>query len=113
MTKSGRYICPICGYSGLKEPPRPAYGGGSYEFCPCCDFEFGVTDEDLGVSDGEWRNRWVNEGMHWRSRVEAPPEAWDPAQRMRNLEQAETGPAPARASKSSRVDGSSSGHSHD
>lgn len=53
-------------------------GGGSYEICPCCRFEFGVTDDDRGFTYGLWRKRWIDEGKPWRSTVQPPPEGWDP-----------------------------------
>jgi hypothetical protein len=85
MNEPDRFVCPVCGYQGLKEPPRPSSGGGSYEFCPCCDFEFGVTDDDLGISDEEWRKKWVSEGMPWRSRFRHPPKDWDPIEQLRHV----------------------------
>ena len=46
-----KFTCPVCGYPELEEPPRsPRTGGGSYEICPSCGFQFGVTDDDKGVS---------------------------------------------------------------
>ena len=89
MNEPTRFICPICGYPGLKEPPRSPGGGGSYEFCPCCDFEFGVTDQDLGISDEEWRKKWVSEGMRWRSRFHRAPKDWDPIAQLRHVSRSE------------------------
>lgn len=73
------YTCPTCGYPGLLEPPRTE-SGGSYEICWSCGFEFGVTDDDLGISYEEWRRRWIERGMPWDSEGRHPrPEGWDPA----------------------------------
>lgn len=87
MTAVGRYVCPVCGYAGLDEPPRSAStGAGSYEICPSCGFEFGVTDDDEGVSYDEWRYRWIERGMPWDSEPIRPaPESWDPAEQLRRL----------------------------
>ena len=49
-TTGPHYRCPVCGYPGLDEPPRTEESGASYEICPSCGFEFGVTDEDRGIS---------------------------------------------------------------
>jgi hypothetical protein len=40
------YICPVCGFIGLKQPPYDENGNESLEICHCCGFEFG-TDEYL------------------------------------------------------------------
>jgi len=85
MNELKRFSCPVCGYPDLTEPPRRVGGGGSYEFCPCCDFEFGVTDEDLGISDEEWRKKWVSEGMRWHSRSRQPPNDWNPVEQLHRL----------------------------
>lgn len=78
------YTCPVCGYPGLAEPPRSRSGGGSYEICPSCGFEFGVTDDDRGYSYADWRQRWVDRGMPWDSDgIEPPPTGWDPATQLR------------------------------
>lgn len=74
------YQCPVCGYSGLDEPAySPKTGLGSYQICPSCGYEYGVTDEDSGISHDEWRKRWVEAGMPWRDEgVSEPPPNWDP-----------------------------------
>lgn len=72
--------CPVCGFRGLTEPPRSRSGGGSYEICAACGFEFGVTDDDKGYSYEQWRTEWVRAGMPWRDAgVSDPPADWDPA----------------------------------
>ena len=42
--------CPVCGYPKLEEAPRTQAGGGSYEICPSCGFQFGVSDDDRGFT---------------------------------------------------------------
>jgi hypothetical protein len=80
------YMCPVCGYPELTEPPRVAGSGGSYEICPSCGFEFGYTDDDLGFSYDTWRAKWIAEGMRWDpSDVEPAPDGWDPIEQLRNL----------------------------
>ncbi len=71
------FLCPVCRYPDLAEPPRTE-AGPSYEVCPSCGFEFGVTDDDRGISDGEWRRRWLADGARWQSTAPVPP-GWDGA----------------------------------
>jgi hypothetical protein len=76
-------MCPVCGYPALTEPPRSPDGdGGSYEICPSCGFEFGVTDDDLGYTYETWRKQWVSTGMRWASRSRSAPAGWDPAMQL-------------------------------
>ena len=83
---NGSYTCPVCGYAGLSEPPRTASGGGSYEICPSCWFEFGVSDEDRGYSYPAWRQEWIEAGMPWRSaEIEPPPDGWNPEEQLRQV----------------------------
>ena len=78
------YQCPVCGFPGLEEPPRSSSGGGSYEICPSCGFEFGVTDDDRGFSYEAWRMLWIEERMPWRDEgISDRPEGWDPADQLR------------------------------
>lgn len=59
-------------------------GGGSYEICPACAFQFGVTDDDRGFSYEQWRKLWIEEGMPWRDQgISEPPEGWDPREQLR------------------------------
>jgi hypothetical protein len=69
--------CPVCGFPELDAPPRSSSGGGSYEICTSCGFQFGVTDDDKGVSYATRRERWVAAGMPWSSIGRARPESWD------------------------------------
>jgi hypothetical protein len=79
------FICPVCGYPGLDEPPRSSSGGGSYEICPSCRFEFGVTDDDKGFTYEGWREKWIQDGMPWRSQYSLVPTGWDPKAQLENL----------------------------
>lgn len=80
--------CPVCGYPRLQEAPRSASGGGSYEICPSCGFQFGVDDDDKGISDEKWREKWVAAGMKWQSHGIAAPEGWNAGEQLRALEAA-------------------------
>ena len=79
------YQCPVCGFPGLYEPARSPEGGDSYEICPSCGFEFGVTDDDLGYSYDRWREGWISRGMPWSSVGRSEPDGWDPRAQMKNI----------------------------
>lgn len=79
------YICPVCGFPDLSEPPRSGSGGGSYEICFSCGFEFGFTDDDLGFSYDTWRQEWIEDGMPWRCFGTPRPMDWDPVKQLERL----------------------------
>ena len=77
--------CPVCGYADLAEPPRNATGGASLEICPSCGFQFGVDDDDKGITHDQHRERWIAEGMPWRSKGKPVPKNWLPQTQLANL----------------------------
>jgi hypothetical protein len=80
------FVCPVCGFPNLSEAPRsPKTSGGSYEICPSCGFQFGVTDDDRGISYAEWRERWIANGMVWDRGSTEPPEGWNPVEQLKNI----------------------------
>ena len=80
------FTCPACGYPHLEEPPRSPSGGGSYEICPSCGFEFGVTDDDADYTYETWRQRWIDKGMKWDSQgIDPVPDGWDPVSQLRRI----------------------------
>ena len=80
-----KYECPVCGYDELAESPRSSSGGGSYEICPSCGFQFGVSDDDEGTSYQVWRERWIERGMAWTSVGRPKPADWDPAKQLERV----------------------------
>jgi hypothetical protein len=78
------YTCPVCGFPDLVEVPRSAESGGSYEICPSCGFQFGVTDDDLGFTFETWRGEWIARGKPWSSRGKPVPRKWDPEKQLRS-----------------------------
>ncbi|MGI8436423.1 MAG: hypothetical protein ACR2NX_05900 [Chthoniobacterales bacterium] len=78
------HTCPVCGYPKLKETPRTKSGGGSYEICPSCGFQFGVSDDDAGETYESWREKWRAAGMKWSSTTKLPAH-WDPSKQLRHL----------------------------
>jgi len=79
-----KHICPVCGYPKLEEVPRSQDGGGSYEICPSCGFQFGVSDDDAGFTYDEWREKWRANGMKWSSQRRMP-RGWNPATQVAQL----------------------------
>ena len=73
-----QFTCPVCGYDRLTEPPYSHKSGlGSYDICSSCGYEYGVTDDDEGITHEQWRQRWIDSGMKWWSPLK-PPADWDP-----------------------------------
>jgi hypothetical protein len=83
------YTCPVCGFNGLDEPPCSPEGYGLFEICPSCGFQFGVTDDDLGISFQDWRESWIAKGMPWSSNGRRAPEDWNPKDQLCNLQRTE------------------------
>ncbi len=79
--------CSVCGFEGLEEPPASAAtGAGSYEICPSCGFQFGVTDLDGGHSYFDWREAWIARGMPFDAEpFSVRPDGWDPAAQLLSL----------------------------
>lgn len=83
--KTVSHTCPVCAYTKLKEAPRSSSGGGSFEICPACGFQFGVSDDDDGISYDEWREDWLERGMEWSSTGIKKPKSWDPKKALVSL----------------------------
>lgn len=82
------YICPVCGYDKLSEPPYDKFGDPSYEICPCCGFEFGYDDLNLGFDYKTYRGIWIGNGAKWFSEEEKPNE-WDLERQLHNIKESE------------------------
>ena len=78
-------MCPVCGYPDLDEDPRPPAGGGSYEICPSCGYQFGVSDDDRFITYEQWREKWVAAGMPWNGIGIRPPWGWKPEEQLRRV----------------------------
>ena len=74
----------IKGDCALAEQPRSESSGGSYEICSSCGFEFGVSDDDLGFTYEQWRQKWIDGGMIWNRGRTEPPISWNPVEQLRN-----------------------------
>ncbi len=81
-------MCPVCGYPGLDEAPykgNVGRGSASYEICPSCGFQFGYTDDAIHITFEQWREKWIANGMKWRSKGIAPPPGWNPREQLLNI----------------------------
>jgi hypothetical protein len=83
--KATSHTCPVCGFDHLKEAPRSASGGGSLEICPACGFQFGVSDDDDGLTYDEWREDWITRGMEWSSLGIKQPHSWKPESLLKSV----------------------------
>ncbi|WP_154890075.1 hypothetical protein [Longibaculum muris] len=79
-----KYICPICGYDKLLEPPYDEYNNPSYEICPCCGFEYGFDDQDQNFDFIAYRENWLLSGAKWFLPQEKP-DNWDLSAQLKNL----------------------------
>lgn len=79
-----KHTCPVCGFPKLSEAPRSKSGGGSFEICPSCGFQFGVSDDDKGFTYAKWRAQWKKNGMKWSSKS-AAPKNWDAAAQLKQI----------------------------
>lgn len=77
------YICPVCGYDKLEEPP----GLPTFRSCYSCGFTFGDDDILSGISYDDYREKWQRDGMPWRLAPRVPvPRDWNPIEQLKNLE---------------------------
>jgi hypothetical protein len=81
---SEKYICPVCGFDGLKEPPYSQENEPSYEICPCCGFEFGFSGENDVEVFTAFRNHWLERGAKWFMQKHRPAN-WDMQKQLDNL----------------------------
>lgn len=70
------HTCLVCGYPRLEFAPRSINGGGSYEICPSCGFQFGVDDDDREITYEQARQTWIDLGYPWSSKGIAKTPRW-------------------------------------
>lgn len=78
------YMCPVCGFVGLAQPPYNEAGGGSFEICPCCGFEYGFDDQSEGRSFEDYRCSWLAAGAKWFNPDRRPAD-WHVEAQLANL----------------------------
>jgi hypothetical protein len=85
------FVCPVCGFPGLSEPPWSG-AAASDEICPSCGTHFGYDDAAGGrLADRariyeKLRRAWAASGYSWFSRSKARPPSWDPIAQLRSIE---------------------------
>jgi hypothetical protein len=68
------YMCPVCGYDGLQEPPYDEKTGDpSFNICPCCGCEYGY-DDATDVAKEKFLKKWINGGAVWFNPDLKPPD---------------------------------------
>jgi len=71
------YLCPVCGYDELQEPPE------DHAVCPSCGTQFGY--DDAQTSHAELRQDWVAAGCPWWSETITPPAGWSPEKQLERV----------------------------
>jgi hypothetical protein len=71
------YVCPVCGYDKLDEPPT------NHNICSCCGTHFEY--DDFETSHEDLRKQWINGGCQWFSDYTKQPENWNPQKQIENL----------------------------
>jgi hypothetical protein len=79
-----KYLCPVCGFLGLKEPAFNQQNIPSYEICPCCGFEFGFDGNNNQETFAAFRKRWLEKGGQWFMES-LKPKDWDMQKQLDNL----------------------------
>lgn len=92
MTGGDSYLCPVCGYDALDEPPW-TNDAPSDEICPSCGTHFGYDDVAGGDAAARigvhhrLRDRWVRAGCPWFSATRPAPVGWDAKVQLNVLEE--------------------------
>ncbi len=76
------YICPVCGYDKLEEPPL------NHEICPCCSTHFSYNDS--GPKEPSFyhkilRDEWINIFEMKFAHEFLLPENYDPIKQLLNI----------------------------
>ena len=79
-----KYICPVCGYPELSEPPRDENGAPSFDMCNCCGVEYGYED-CTPESILKYREEWIKNGCIWLFENDKPID-WSLEGQLNNIE---------------------------
>jgi transcription elongation factor Elf1 len=82
--KGTYYLCPVCGFDKLKEPPYNKAKEPSYEICPCCGFEFGFDGVNSPTIFADFRRDWIENGAFWFM-LKSKPKDWDLKKQLKNI----------------------------
>jgi len=77
-------ICRICGFKPSERPGGEKGSEPTYGICKCCGAEPGHGDSSPEAIKSS-REKWIREGMAWRSKTEPQPENWDPEWQLLNI----------------------------
>lgn len=79
-----KYICHVCGYPNLDEPPRSKDGNvPSFDICDCCGIEFGYEDTtEENVKN--YRKKWIDSGGEWFCK-DLRPDNWSMREQLKNI----------------------------
>ncbi len=85
-----RYLCPVCGYPDLYDPPWDN-DAPSDEICPSCGTHFGYDDVAIDAAAREAAHRrlreaWKSAGCPWFSKGRTQPETWNPEEQLEAVE---------------------------
>lgn len=72
-----KYICPVCGFNELNEPPR------DWIICPCCLTEFDYSNASWTYA--ELRQDWIEAGAQWGTSYIPKPVGWSAVRQLRNI----------------------------
>lgn len=92
MSDFERFLCPVCGYDRLDEPPW-LDGAPSDAICPSCGTHFGYDDAAGGDASTRvavhqtLRRAWISDGGRWFSVSRQPPAGWDPVGQLRSFDE--------------------------
>ena len=77
--------CPVCGFVFANQECRWPYtsGQGSFDGCPCCHFEYAVSDDSDGHTFETWRWLWILNGARCLS--SGSPENYEPAAQLARI----------------------------
>lgn len=98
------YVCPVCGFGGLWDPPVLAVALPSYTFCPCCKYAWATVEASTEENYATHRRQWIWDGCRfWLDGLGGPqPEPWSPADQLKSIgiDLQEFGDDPSSASES-------------
>ena len=83
MHSENAYMCPVCGFAALDEPPYDEHGYPTYTICPSCGTEFGY--DDATTTHAQLRRKWIDGGMCWWSKTRPAPLGWDAERQIREV----------------------------
>ncbi|RYG64739.1 hypothetical protein EON80_18670 [bacterium] len=73
-------LCRVCGLELDFAPWGEDGDTPSYDFCPCCDTEFGFEDSSYEAVKSQ-RAQWLQGGANWNEPQEKPQD-WDLADQL-------------------------------